>query len=145
MAHSRSLSVNTYGMFQPSDPNFFRSNMTAWKKHSPNTIRRQSDLNAANTFDFSKRCTRVSSTRQYYSPLSSKKSIFMSANDLFRFALIPLGGSLVTFSEFCNTKVGKLFEGIELRNSLKSDKVFDGFSINSCIIFSMSSIHDDAR
>jgi len=29
-------------MFQPSGPNFFLSNTIAWKKHSPNTIRRQS-------------------------------------------------------------------------------------------------------
>jgi len=33
-------------MFHPSDPNFFLSNMIAWKKHSPNTIFRQSELNA---------------------------------------------------------------------------------------------------
>jgi len=36
-------------MFQPSGPNFFLSNTIAWKKHSPNTIRRQSIPRAIDT------------------------------------------------------------------------------------------------
>jgi len=53
----------------------------------------------------------------------------MSVNDLFIFARKPLGGSFVTFNEFCRTNVGKLIDGIELKNSLNSGLIFVGFSI----------------
>ncbi len=33
---------------------------------------------------------------------------------------VPLGGSLVTLTEFCRTDTGKHLSGIELRYSLKS-------------------------
>lgn len=41
-AHSRSESLNSYGMFQPKGPNLFRSRITAWKRQIPKTILRQS-------------------------------------------------------------------------------------------------------
>jgi hypothetical protein len=43
----------------------------------------------------------------------------MSANDFFIFARKPFGGSWATFKEFCRTKVGKISDGIELKNSRK--------------------------
>lgn len=42
MAHSRSLLLNSYVMFQPSGPNFLRSWMIAWNMQMPNSMVRQS-------------------------------------------------------------------------------------------------------
>ena len=47
-AHSRSLSLNSYGMFHPKGPNFFLSWITAWKKHIPKIIFLQFDPRAEN-------------------------------------------------------------------------------------------------
>mmetsp|Transcript_15467 Transcript_15467/g.36110 ORF Transcript_15467/g.36110 Transcript_15467/m.36110 type:complete len:310 (+) Transcript_15467:1472-2401(+) len=55
----------------------------------------------------------------------------MSASDIFlymalRFARKPLGGSLVIFTPFCSTAMGKAGEGLEVSQSRKSGAVSSG-------------------
>lgn len=60
-------------------------------------------------------------------------------------ALNPLGGSLVTLTEFCRTATGKHLEGIELMNNLKALLSFGAFSAISNTMRSMESIQEVAR
>jgi hypothetical protein len=85
-------------MFHPRGPNFLRSCTIAWKQHILNA-------NFLNSSGF----------------LQSLKNLSLRELRLpRRFALIPLGGSDVTFILFCRTDIGKYSQGIEVRNNLKS-------------------------
>lgn len=69
----------------------------------------------------------------------------MSVKALFMFALNPLGGSLVTLTEFCNTETGKDFEGIELMYNLNSLWILFGSSAILKTIRSIDNIQEVAR
>lgn len=71
---SKSLSLNSYLIFQPNGPNFLLSCKIAWKNVNPiNSL-----LNSLGL---------LSHVDKYVSS--------SSANVLFKFALIPLGGSII--------------------------------------------------
>lgn len=61
------------------------------------------------------------------------------------FALKPLGGSFVTFTEFWSTETGNALEGIELSQSLKSGWISEGSSAIFKMILSIASIQDVAK
>jgi hypothetical protein len=85
-------------MFHPRGPNFLLSWILAWK----NDKEKSSFLQTSGLV------------------LSSIKSWFKFYQDLFKLAFIPLGGSVVNFTEFYKTETGKYEAGIEVKNSLKS-------------------------
>lgn len=58
---------------------------------------------------------------------------------------LPLGGSLVTFTEFCSTDTGKDLSGMELKKSLKSLWMAASEEENPLITPSIRSIHDAAK
>lgn len=57
----------------------------------------------------------------------------------------PLGGSLVTFTEFCSTDTGKHLSGIELKNSLKSLCIIASGERNPLTTASILNIHEAAK
>ena len=61
------------------------------------------------------------------------------------FAFMPLGGSVVNFTEFWSTETGKYEAGIEVKNNLKSSWIVSLFSANSNTIFSREGIQDAAK
>lgn len=61
------------------------------------------------------------------------------------FAFIPLGGSTVNLEEFCKTATGKAYDGIEVKNNLKSGFVVSFCSAKSSTIFSRLLIQDSKR
>ena len=58
---------------------------------------------------------------------------------------LPLGGSLVTLTEFCSTLTGNDLAGMELKNSLKSGWSSLPGTENSLIVFSIANIQDAAK
>lgn len=58
---------------------------------------------------------------------------------------VPLGGSFVTLTEFCNTDTGKHLSGIELKKSLKSLCIIAFGDWNPFITASMLNIHEAAK
>lgn len=62
-----------------------------------------------------------------------------------RFAYIPLGGSLVTLTEFWRTDTGKHLSGMEERKRRKSLWMIASGAENPLTTASMANIHDAAR
>jgi hypothetical protein len=60
-------------------------------------------------------------------------------------ALRPLGGSVVNFTEFWRTDVGKYGAGIDVKNNLKSSWTVSFVSTKSRTISSSEPIQDLAR
>ena len=58
---------------------------------------------------------------------------------------LPLGGSLVTLTEFCRTLTGKHLSGMELRKSLKSLWMMVSLTEKPLMTFSIRNIHEAAK
>ncbi len=82
----KSESLNSYLMLKPRGPNFLLSWMIAWKNERVNA-------SLCHYLFFFSHCFR--------------KSSFISINDFFKFAFIPLGGYKVSFDPFCKIGTGK--------------------------------------
>mmetsp|Transcript_19771 Transcript_19771/g.49774 ORF Transcript_19771/g.49774 Transcript_19771/m.49774 type:complete len:509 (+) Transcript_19771:1999-3525(+) len=117
----RSSVVNPYGMFHPMGPNFRRSWITAWKKQNENN----NFLNVSGLFD----SVMYSSVNPEY--------------DRSKFALNPLGGSLVIFTPICSTCTGKAIEGMEVSQRRKLLLMLSG--LNCSTMASSRGIHEIAR
>lgn len=97
----KSVSLNSYGIFQPKGPNFLLSWTSAWKKHKPY----RSFLKTASCLQLSNHSMSEMGSLKY---------------DLVIFALKPFGGSLVIFTPFCRTNTGKWSAGYEVNHKRKS-------------------------
>lgn len=76
-----SLSLNSYLIFHPKGPNFLLSWIIAWKNVKPH----------------------ISLLKTSFLTQESNSSYDMLPHDLFKLALIPLGGSVVSLIPFYNT------------------------------------------
>lgn len=99
-------------MFHPNGPNFLLSYIMAWKKHSP----KLSFCHSRSFFAF------------------SNWSWLISWKLFIKFALRPLGGSVVNFTPFYRTVTGKYSAGIDVKNNLKSGCIY-----SSCIFWTIIS------
>lgn len=99
---ARSELLNSYGMFQPSGPNFLRSRMRALKKQSPH-------MRALYAYGFSQ---------------LSNSSLSKPRYDLRILFLRPFGGSMTAFTPFWRIVTGNLSLGIAVSHILNLEPLF---------------------
>ena len=107
----RSLSLNSYGTFQPRGPNLHRSMMEAWKK--------QREYNRyLNAWGWAEDSNHSSSNVKY-EPIKE--------------ARMPLGGSLVILMELCSTGTGNAWHGSVVNHNRNSWWVVSGVMFSTIL------------